>query len=485
MSIAKRFGRYEIQSELGRGSMATVYHALDSRFEREVALKVLPREMLHDPQFRARFEHEVKMIAGLEHSAIVPVYDVGEENGQPYFVMRYMPGGTLGRRIAKGRLSLEETARIIGKIAPALTYAHQRGVIHRDLKPDNILFDNNNEPFISDFGVAKLFSGGTGSLSGKDYVGTPAYMSPEQSQGEKMDGRSDVYSLGAVVYQMLTGQPPYHAENALGIAMKHVIQPVPEILKELPGLPNEVDTVIKTSMAKNKGQRYATPTELAKALNVAAYGHAGNLSSFNSAGWLNRVKTGLIVTGIILTIAVVGFFVLRDQLFVSAPPALPTSAPSAIPPLPTFTDLPTSLPTEAETATEAPTSTATASPFAPACPAEVAIPTPVVNWLDSFCVKKVPYTAISIPEGATFQSLNPNFSCKTEATKNGKTTLSCLGTPSYSFNLRVCAPPAAADADLNKCPQGSSFDAAQQCCLAAPPVDAGCTLYKVDIRSCP
>jgi serine/threonine-protein kinase len=489
MNIAKHFGRYEIRSELGRGSMATVYHASDPKSGREVALKVLPREMMHDLQFRARFENEIKLVAGLEHSSIVPVYDVGEEKGQPYFVMRYMPGGSLAQRIAKGKLSLAETARIIEKVASALAYAHKKGVIHRDLKPDNILFDNDNEPFISDFGIAKLFSGGTGSLTGKEYVGTPAYMSPEQAQGEKMDGRSDVYSLGAVVYQMLTGEPPYQAENPLGLAIRHVTQPVPEILKVLSSLPNEVDIIIKTAMAKNKTQRYDTPIDLARALNFAAFGNAGNLSATNTGLW-NRLKTGLIFTGIIFTIVVVGFFLLRDQLFASAPPA-PAASPATSTPLATHTALPSSTPKKAFTSTPAPTDmetlppSATVPPFAPDCPAGIIPPTPDVNWLDSFCVQKSPYTTVSIPAGATFEVLKPDFSCKAEVTRKGKTTLSCLGIPSYSFDLKVCNPPAVADpADSGKCPQGLIYDAANRCC-SAPQADTGCAIYTVDIRSCP
>lgn len=156
MAIPGKFGRWIIKSELaGRGGMATVYQAYDPSFDREVAIKVLPREMLHEPQFRSRFEANFKTVAGLEHPSIVPVYDVGEEDGQPYYVMRYMTGGPLSSLIQKGKVPLQETARIIEKIALGLAYAHKKGVIHRDLKPDNILFDFMN-PFISDFGVAKL-----------------------------------------------------------------------------------------------------------------------------------------------------------------------------------------------------------------------------------------------------------------------------------------------------------------------------------------
>ena len=150
----EKIGRYEIKAELGRGGMATVYKAYDPKFEREVALKVLPHELLHDVQFRGRFEREAKIIARLEHAAIVPVYDVGDDNGQPYFVMRYMTGGSLSERLTSEPISLQETARIIQRVAAALDYAHSKGIIHRDLKPGNILFDETGDPFISDYGIA-------------------------------------------------------------------------------------------------------------------------------------------------------------------------------------------------------------------------------------------------------------------------------------------------------------------------------------------
>jgi serine/threonine-protein kinase len=288
MPIPSKFGRYEIKSELGRGGMATVYRAYDPLFDREVALKVLPREMLHDPHCRTRFDRELKIVAGLEHPAIVPVYDVGEEDGQPYFVMRYMSGGSLAGEIEKGRFSLEDAARIIEKVAQGLTYAHKKGIVHRDLKPDNILFDNTGSPFISDFGVAKLTES-TSSLTGSGVIGTPAYMSPEQAQGVEIDSRSDVYGLGVIVYQMLSGQQPYSADTPMGVVVKHITEPVPEILKTLPSLPYDVDQVIKTSMAKDKTKRYSTTVDLARALNVVAFGNEGNVTSANITG----VRTGV------------------------------------------------------------------------------------------------------------------------------------------------------------------------------------------------
>jgi serine/threonine protein kinase len=266
----KTFGRYEIRSELGRGGMATVYHAYDPNFERDVAIKVLPEVFLHDPQFRVRFDREAKMIALLEHPAIVPLYDFGESNGQPYIVMRYMSGGTLVDRLKQGPLSLEEIGRIVDRLVTALDAAHARGIIHRDIKPGNILFDQYGNAFLSDFGIAHLGAEGYTSMTGNSTLGTPAYMSPEQVQGDKqIDGRSDIYAVGVIIYQMLSGEIPYASDTPAKVMMAHVLQPVPHILDVRPDLPWHFDTVITTSMAKNPDDRYSTAGELSVALQSA------------------------------------------------------------------------------------------------------------------------------------------------------------------------------------------------------------------------
>ena len=260
-NIPNKFGPYEIKGELGRGGMATVYRAYDPRFDREVAVKVLPREFLHDPQFRVRFEREIKTVAKLEHPAIVPVYDVGEEDGQPYFVMRYMSGGSLSEWIKKGAFSIQDTARIIERLASALAYAHQKGIIHRDLKPGNVLFDQNGDPYITDFGIAK-FTEAASNVTGSAIIGTPAYMSPEQAQSEQVDGRSDIYGMGVIIYEMLTGKQPYNADTPMGVVIKHITDPVPEISDTNPKLSPGVSVIIKTAMAKDKNERYRTMTDL-------------------------------------------------------------------------------------------------------------------------------------------------------------------------------------------------------------------------------
>ena len=270
----EKIGRYEIRAELGRGGMANVYRGYDPRFKREVAVKLLPVEFLRDPQFRARFEREAEVIAALEHPAIVPVYDYGEdaEAGQPYIVMRLMTGGSLAERLERGPLSLAETARIFSRLAPALDRAHARGIIHRDLKPGNILFDDDDNPYISDFGIAKLTEGGS-TFTGSGVVGTPAYMSPEQARGEKhIDGRSDIYALGAIVFQMLTGKFPYEADTPMGIIVKHITDPVPHILDANADLPSGCEDLIQKAMAKRPADRFPKAVDMSGTLDSIATG---------------------------------------------------------------------------------------------------------------------------------------------------------------------------------------------------------------------
>jgi serine/threonine-protein kinase len=266
-----KIGRYEIQAELGRGGMATVYKAYDPHFGRVVAVKVLPREFLHDPHFQARFKREATIIAALEHPAIVPVHDFDvNEEGQPYLVMRYMPGGSLEDRLERGPLSLDEVCTIFTRLAPALDKAHAQGIIHRDLKPGNILFDAEGNPYIADFGIAKL-SEATTTLTAGMVVGTPAYMSPEQGKGlPAIDGRSDVYALGAILYQLLSGQLPYSSTTPHGMIVQHLVEPPPDIRRVRPDLPEGLALVIQQAMAKTPAERYPTVGALAQMLGQVA-----------------------------------------------------------------------------------------------------------------------------------------------------------------------------------------------------------------------
>ncbi len=283
--MPKKIGRYQIKAELGRGGMSTVYLAHDPRFNRAVAIKLLPHELLHQPTFRARFEREAKIVAALDIPSIVPVYDYGEEDGQPYLVMRYMSGGTLAERLEKGAISLPETARIISPMATALDEAHNQGFIHRDIKPSNVLFDHRGIPYISDFGTALITQAAVKLTDTGGAVGTPAYMSPEQIRGERtLDGRSDLYALGIITYEMLSGKHPYQTNTPIGVAVRHIIDPVPRILDSQPNLPPYCQTVITRALAKNRADRFPTTADYAQALNQAALAHITSLSGHNEYG---------------------------------------------------------------------------------------------------------------------------------------------------------------------------------------------------------
>ncbi len=250
--------------------MATVYEAYDPRFERPVAVKALPREFLHDPEFRARFEREARTIAQLEHPAIVPVYDFGEDDGRPFLVMRLMTGGDLSDRLADGPLSVEETAVILKRLGSALDAAHSQGVVHRDLKPGNILFDQYGDAYLADFGIAHIASSTQALTASGSLVGTPTYMSPEQVYGDKeLDGRSDIYALGVILFQMLTGHTPYDADTPARVMMKHIMDPVPPLSDVRPDLPPEFDDIIHKAMAKEREERYSTGKDLSADLSVA------------------------------------------------------------------------------------------------------------------------------------------------------------------------------------------------------------------------
>ena len=274
----EKIGRYEIKSELGRGGMATVYRGYDPRFEREVAVKVLPPELLHsDPQFKLRFEREAKIIAQLEHSSIVPVYDVDTDGDQPYFVMRYMSGGSLSERIKAGVFTIEDATRILERVGPGLDEAHSKGIVHRDIKPSNILFDNRGTPYISDFGIAKLSQAQAGNVTGSAIIGTPAYMAPEQAQGDVVDGRADIYALGIILYEMVTGRQPYEADTPMAVALKHITDPVPLILNANPKLPPGMDMVIQKAMAKDRNERFASSKEMIDSLHAVMRGETTKL----------------------------------------------------------------------------------------------------------------------------------------------------------------------------------------------------------------
>lgn len=271
----ERYGRYVVRREIGRGGMGVVYLAHDPAVGRDVALKVLPAGLLGDDHVVARLRQEARLTASLDHACIVPIFDVGEQAGRPFLVMRYMPGGALDRRLQAGRLSLRSVAEILLRISEALDAAHRQGVVHRDLKPSNILFDSTGDAYLSDFGIAKALGGSlTQSLTGTAIIGTPAYMSPEQAVGDRaIDGRSDIYALGAMAFELLTGRQPYVGDTPMRVVLRHLQDPPPQLSTEeleALGLPPTVGAALTRAMAKEPDDRFASPLEFARIIVSAA-----------------------------------------------------------------------------------------------------------------------------------------------------------------------------------------------------------------------
>jgi serine/threonine protein kinase/Tol biopolymer transport system component len=303
--VPEKIGRYIINVELGRGGMATVFRAKDPNFGRDVAVKILPHTFLHDPQFRVRFEREAKTIAALEHAAIVPVYDFGEDDGQPFIVMRLMSGGSLADKLERGKLSLEESVRIITQLAPGLDAAHKSGIIHRDLKPGNILFDQYNNAYLSDFGIARLQEGDS-TLTGTRILGTPAYMSPEQIQGGKsIDSRSDIYAMGVIFFQMLVGNTPFQATTPAKVMMMHILEPIPDIMKSLPTLPVGIEAWCKKILAKDPDERITDAIEMSTALEAAMRGEypAQSKQTIVAPAWENETKQNTPISAATIAVA--------------------------------------------------------------------------------------------------------------------------------------------------------------------------------------
>jgi hypothetical protein len=394
--------------------------------------------------------------------------------------MRYMTGGSLADQIQRGKFSIQDAARIIERLASALAYAHRKGIVHRDLKPDNILFDSNGEPFISDFGVAKFETPAT-NLTGSGIIGTPAYMSPEQAQGEQVDNRSDIYGLGVIIFQMLSGRQPYQADTPMGLAIKHVTEPVPEILKANPTLPPATDLVIRTAMAKDRTQRYASVTDLSAAFKEAASGENKTLPPTRVASPTGRGRRGLVVGGLIVLAVAAGAFWFREPLLAAV---LPEPTPT-LTPAPTFTAIP-STPTDAPTVVPA-TLTPTLPVFAAFCqPDSLPVPKPVVLERNKACAEKQPYTTVSIPRGATFESLSPEMTCEVSVQQANDVLVTCSSPNSFFYQLRVCnpPPPVAPASEPGRCAEGLTYDPANQCCLKPPPRDAGCITFQVDMKTC-
>jgi len=262
-------GPYRILEQIGLGGMATVYKAYQSGMDRLVALKVLPEHYARDPLFVQRFRQEAHVIAQLEHRNIVPVYDFGEQDGTTYLVMRYLQAGTVKDILAHGPLPLPDAARIVADVAAGLDYAHAQGIIHRDVKPSNILVDKQGHAYLTDFGLAKVLESTVELTSSGSLLGTPAYMAPEQTLGNPVTPQTDVYALGVVLYEMATGRPPYEADTPMAVALMHVHERLPLPRQVNPALSEAVELVILKALAKDPHDRYQSAGELAQALATA------------------------------------------------------------------------------------------------------------------------------------------------------------------------------------------------------------------------
>lgn len=263
---------YELDTEIGRGGMGVVYRAKDRRLKRIVAIKVLPPELAFRSEIKTRFLREAEMAAQLNHPNIVDIYAVDEAEGIVYFVMAYITGDNLAKRLHDhGALSVDETRRTIRDVADALAYAHERGVIHRDIKPDNIIIDSGSgRPMVTDFGIARAVSEGDSRLTATGIaIGTPTYMSPEQAAGERtVDGRSDLYSLGILGYQMLCGEPPFIANSTPAILVKHISERPTPIEQRRADVPLDLASVIMTLLEKDPANRFPNANAVVQALDT-------------------------------------------------------------------------------------------------------------------------------------------------------------------------------------------------------------------------
>lgn len=262
---------YDVDSEIGRGGMGVVYRGKDRRLKRTVAIKVLPPELGFRSDIKTRFLREAETAAQLNHPNIVDIYSVDETEGLVYFVMAYIDGDNLAKRLHDhGALSIDETRRTLRDVADALAYAHERGVIHRDIKPDNILIDaKSGRPMVTDFGIARAVGDGDSRLTATGMaIGTPTYMSPEQASGDRqIDGRSDLYSLGVVAYQMLTSEPPFVANSTPAILVKHISERPTPIEQRRPDVPPELARIVMTMLEKDPANRFPSAAAVVTALD--------------------------------------------------------------------------------------------------------------------------------------------------------------------------------------------------------------------------
>lgn len=272
-----RLGPYQILEQIGRGGMAAVYRAHDTARNRFVALKLVAPHLTNDPNFERRFRREARLLMQLKHPHIIPVEDSGEADDYAYLVMPFLQVGTLTDWLREGPTSVRHGARLMAQISDALQYAHDRGIVHRDVKPSNILLDDHGNALLSDFGLARIEEPGA-SLTGSMMVGTPAFMSPEQVRGERADPLSDQYSLGVILYLLTTGRLPFDGDAPIAVALKQLNEPMPLVRVVSPNVPESVERVILKATAKHPEERFGSVSEMNRVFQ-AAVAHALNPTS--------------------------------------------------------------------------------------------------------------------------------------------------------------------------------------------------------------
>jgi len=287
-----KLGNYHILEQIGQGGMTSVFKALDMVRNETVAVKVLSPYIAQDPKFETRFNREIELLLELKHPNIVPVLDYGRQDGFAYIVMPFMPRGTLYNRLQGGPLTPQEGVEIVNDISAALQFAHGHGIVHRDVKPSNVLLSDDGRALLSDFGFAHVIDVSL-SLTGSALIGTPSYMSPEQCQGDTLTARSDQYSMGIMLYQLCTGQLPFSGDTPMAIAVQHINEPLPRPRAVNPRIPRDVERVLNKALSKRPSDRFDSVSDLALAFEEAvgaSLDEAGNFipqpDRFDISTWI-------------------------------------------------------------------------------------------------------------------------------------------------------------------------------------------------------
>jgi serine/threonine protein kinase len=269
-NIGENVGPYRVIEQLGQGGMATVFKAYHASLDRYVALKVLHPAFHQDQTFIMHFQREARVVARLEHPNIVPIYDYSEHEARPFLVMKYIEGDTLKARLNQGPLTSEEIEQVVNSVGSALAYAHKQGILHRDVKPSNVMIAKDGAMYLADFGLARIAEADESTLSSDSIMGTPQYISPEQAMGKKdLDAGTDIYSFGVMLYEMVVGQVPFNADTPFSIIHDHIYTALPLPTKVNPNVPEPVQRVLLKALAKDRLDRYTSTEELMTAFKAA------------------------------------------------------------------------------------------------------------------------------------------------------------------------------------------------------------------------